>query len=655
MKIIKKTLFLLVLIFLISCTNTKNIYKKGLSEAIKKDKIEIFKRDDGNLAFFIKKDTKNYEFLAKTAQEEDSFYGISYIEKTDGLKKEGEKVEAVNSEIWEQIQVKVFDEIVPKEKNKGVIFLIYYYEIVAYRDEKNQMIFSSIENLPKEVQITEKYENEKFMDYTLSLLQEFTGDSEEDILFSTSALEREQMPYVYYDKKNNRLISLYNSYVDGENHQSVSYLIFRNFFGLVNNPVTVVGRLVFFLYNSAYVLTAQGVDIPKGEIPSIGTGEPMNMEEFLPKIKKLAGKEAKKGKIEYLIDGEEFFFDFMDSIKNAQESILIRTYIYDNDDYAVKIADLLKKKSEEVEVKILMDEFGSMSAAITNPQTPMPIDFVPPKRIDKYLEKDSNINTRTAKNPWFTTDHNKVMLFDKKTAYMGGMNIGKEYRYEWHDMMIKTEGPIVGELAEDFKEAWAHAGVVGDLAYFYRMLTRNEDYELPVKDDYIDILPIYTKTGKTEILKITLEAIKNSKKEILIENAYFSDDQVIQELIKARQRGVDVKVILPYWGNHNIMNSSNMVTANNLIQSGIKVYLYPKMNHVKASIFDGFAMIGTANYDKFSMRVNQEINFCFWDSNTVEKLRVDLFEKDLKESMLVSGEFPILWVDYLLEKVANQL
>ena len=42
------------------------------------------------------------------------------------------------------------------------------------------------------------------------------------------------------------------------------------------------------------------------------------------------------------------------------------------------------------------------------------------------------------------------------------------------------------------------------------------------------------------------------------------------------------------------------------------------MNHVKASLFDGFAMVGTANYDKFSMRVNQEINFCFWDKKTVE-------------------------------------
>ena len=247
------------------------------------------------------------------------------------------------------------------------------------------------------------------------------------------------------------------------------------------------------------------------------------------------------------------------------------------------------------------------------------------------------------------------MLFDDKYAYMGGMNIGKEYRYEWHDMMIKTEGPIVGVLREDFEEAWAHAGVLGDLSYFGKMITRDETYKFESSKRYIDILPIYTKTGKTEILDVTLQAIKDSKKEIIIESAYFSDDKILKELVKAKNRGVDVTIILPYWGNHNIMNAGNIAKANILIKSGIKVYLYPKMNHVKASLFDGFAMVGTANYDKFSMRVNQEINFCFWDENAVNKLKKELFEKDLKESMLVTGEFPILWVDFLLEKVANQL
>lgn len=652
----KKIFFLLTLIFfLLACTNTRIAHKKELAKAINKETISIYKNSEGNLSFFLEENQEKYQFQAMIPKYNKTLYDQSYIEKSSNLKKEDKKLQILPSKIWEETQVKVFDKIVPKESFKGVLFLIYYYEIVAYRDEKNQMQFSSLQALPQNVLVTDRYDSQKFIESTLLIIQDFTKDSTEDIVFSTSDLEKNQMPFVYYDKKNNRLISLYNSYTDSQNHESISMLLVKNAVGLLNNPVTVMGRLIFYLYNSAYVLTAQNIKIPEGEPPPLNIGSELNLQEFIPKVEKIAKKDVKKGKIDFLIDGESFFYDFTESIKNAEKEILIRTYIFDNDDYSLQLADLLKEKSKKIEVKVLMDEIGSMTAAITNPQTPMPIDYNPPKRIDKYLEKDSSVKARTAKNPWFTTDHNKVMIFDKNIAYMGGMNIGKEYRYEWHDMMVKTEGPIVDTLATDFFAAWAHAGIGGDLSYGIQLLKKVKDYGTTLKEDYIDILPIYTKTGRTEILKVTLEAIKRSKKEIFIENAYFGDDQVVQALIDARARGVNVKIILPYWGNHDIMNSNNMVKANKLIEAGIKVYLYPKMNHVKASIFDGFAMVGTANYDKLSMRVNQEINFCFWDKTTVEKLKKDLFEKDFKESMLLSGEFPILWVDYLLEKVAKQL
>ena len=652
----KKLCFLIImLLFFASCTNTRIAYKKELAEAIKKDTMTIYKNSDSDLSFFVEKGEKEYQFIAKIPKENENSYNVSYIEKASGLIRDGKKIKVIDSKIWEENQIKVFDKIVPKESFKGVLFLIYYYEIVAYRDETNQLRFSTFQSLPQNVEIIQKYDSQSFIENTLLLIEDFTKDNEDDVIFSTSYLNNNQMPFVYYDRKNRKLISLYNSYTDSQNHESISMLLVKNAVGLINNPVTVMGRLIFYLYNSAYVLTAQNIKIPQGDLAPLNNSQEMNLDEFIPKAEKIAKKEIKKGTIDFLIDGDAFFYDFTESIKNAKEEILIRTYIFDNDDYALQLADLLKEKSKTIPVKVLMDEIGSMTAAITNPQTPMPLGFVPPKRIDKYLKANSNVKARTAKNPWFTTDHNKVMIFDKNTAYMGGMNIGKEYRYEWHDMMLKTEGPIVDTLANNFFDAWAHASIGGDLAYGFQLLSKSKGYGTEIKKEFIDILPIYTTTGRTEILKITLEAIKNSKKEILIENAYFGDDQVVQGLIDARARGVNVKIILPYWGNHDIMNSNNMVKANKLIEAGVRVYLYPKMNHVKASIFDGFAMVGTANYDKLSMRVNQEINFCFWDKNTVEKLKSDLFEKDFKESMLLSGEFPILWVDYLLEKVAKQL
>jgi phosphatidylserine/phosphatidylglycerophosphate/cardiolipin synthase-like enzyme len=41
-------------------------------------------------------------------------------------------------------------------------------------------------------------------------------------------------------------------------------------------------------------------------------------------------------------------------------------------------------------------------------------------------------------NPWTTGDHTKTTIIDEKIAFVGGMNIGREYRYDWHDLMMEV-------------------------------------------------------------------------------------------------------------------------------------------------------------------------------------------------------------------------
>ncbi len=49
-----------------------------------------------------------------------------------------------------------------------------------------------------------------------------------------------------------------------------------------------------------------------------------------------------------------------------------------------------------------------------------------------------------------------------------------------------------------------------------------------------------------------------------------------------------------------------MVTANALLASGVRVFIYPGMTHVKAMIVDGWACLGSANFNKLSLRSNLE-------------------------------------------------
>ena len=89
-----------------------------------------------------------------------------------------------------------------------------------------------------------------------------------------------------------------------------------------------------------------------------------------------------------------------------------------------------------------------------------------------YLRQGSRVRVRVHANPWLTGDHSKAIIVDRRRAFVGGMNIGREYQYDWHDLMMEVTGPVVDVLQHDLDKSWAKAGPLGDLAYLGRSLIR---------------------------------------------------------------------------------------------------------------------------------------------------------------------------------------
>jgi cardiolipin synthase len=246
-------------------------------------------------------------------------------------------------------------------------------------------------------------------------------------------------------------------------------------------------------------------------------------------------------------------------------------------------------------------------------------------------------------------------MVDHILAFLGGMNIGREYRYEWHDMMVAVKGPIVGRLRKDFEKRWAHTGLGGDIAFFIASLKKETGTGATDGPDFIDIRPLYTRTGDAQILRAQLAAIRQAKSRIYVEQPYVSDDELIAELIKARRRGVDVRVVLPTRNDSGLMNSANLLAARAFLANGIRVYGYPGMTHVKAALYDGWAIVGSANFDKLSLRINQETNLATSDPRFVSQLQHKLFETDFAHSREWTEARPVGWNDYIAEFIADQL
>jgi cardiolipin synthase len=382
------------------------------------------------------------------------------------------------------------------------------------------------------------------------------------------------------------------------------------------------------------------------EIPGTEDFEQLLDREGMPR--------RESGTLEWLVDGPGFFDELDRQLAAAKQSVDIQLFIYDNDDIAVRYADILKRRAETVPVRLLFDDLGSSFAHTAAPETPGPPGFEPPADIARFLKENSRIQVRRTLNPWLVCDHTKLLVFDRHTAILGGMNMGREYYSEWHDLMVKVEGPVVGSLSREFSRAWRKSGPWGDLA----LLQKPAFFRRPAPVDGgvpLRLLRTDAARGQTQILDATMLAIRAARQRVWIENPYFAHDDIAQALEAAARRGVDVRVVLPARGDSTIMDAGNLGTARGLIEAGGKVYRYPKMTHMKVMICDGWGCVGSANLDTLSMRINRELNLSFSDPAVIRDLEQQVFLPDFRASARIRLEETASAVAPLAEAIADQL
>jgi cardiolipin synthase len=587
-------------------------------------------------------------------------------ERWDDLPDNAEAVTILQSDDWQEFRDSLFAAVLPHNAKAGSVLDFGIDDYFLYFDDDDQFQATVIQEKPGDYRITERVAVAQFMQLGWPLFETFMqerGISANRVAFNTGDTGDYSLPFVYVNRELHIVVFVRQParrshvqpgsstlpYVQTAGHVAQSHLG-----GIVFRPVSSVYRL-FFVASDAVAETITPdwlIGLDGTPVPPVVDKPGMDLKTWEASLDLLTGRSASKGTIEYLIDGEDFFTRFIDVTTAATSSISLRTYIFDNDDYAEKIGLLLKRRSNDgVDVKVLLDGLGTIISTVEK-QATLPEDYEEPASVRVFLEQDSKIEVRQATNPWMTGDHVKTMILDKKIAFTGGMNIAREYRYDWHDMMMELHGPVVDVLQEEFDNAWAHAGFFGDFAYFLQKLRRKprnaDDVGYPVR-------VLFTRIDDHEIFDAQRMAIRNAQRYIFVENAYFTDDAMLYELARARHRGVDVRVIMPLVTDRGPITRNNALAANAMLEHGIRVFVYPGMSHVKAAVFDGWACLGTANWDKLSFSVNKELNIATSHPDAVERLNEQLFMKDFEQSVEITEPFPERWSDYLIEVLGDYI
>jgi cardiolipin synthase len=583
-------------------------------------------------------------------------------ENREGVDADGAAVVVRGPGAWRALLNSSLQVLAPRTDGYGAcVDILHRKELFVYRGENGVLVSVPMAFKPAEIEVAGSY---RFSGLLAVMLQELRKDDAAGgrFLFETADDSEYGYPFVYADTRAGQILFLRReswSYSHAGTLpwftplEVVTQTVIDHIQAFFNQPVSSMTRLFTMVSSSTFDLLRPTplALIERGPIPPAGNAAGMDLGEWERELDEITDTASSSGRLVFLIDGVEFFPRLIDVVSSATASVYLRVYIFDNDDYATGIADLLKRRSAQIDVRVLVDGLGTLGAKLGHSAS-LPPGYEPASSITRYLERDSGVRVREVANVWLSGDHTKTLVVDDRIAFLGGMNIGREYRYDWHDMMVEIEGPVVSAISEEFLRAWGAAGLLGDLQ---KLFFHGRVAPVPAGPADYPLRLLYTRPGDSQILRAQIAAMREARRYIYLQNPYITSDAILYELVKARRRGVDVRVIMPYRGDSGVINRSNVLAANAMLRNGIRVYIYPGMSHLKAAVYDGWACLGSANMDKLSLRTNREMNLATSHAPAVDALLERVFRADLDKSVELTGPLPHNWSDYLAELLADHL
>ncbi|MBT2636811.1 cardiolipin synthase [Bacillus sp. ISL-39] len=336
---------------------------------------------------------------------------------------------------------------------------------------------------------------------------------------------------------------------------------------------------------------------------------------------------VRRGETEFFGNGTYYFDKLFHDISEAESTIHLSFYRFKYDSFGMKLLELLEKKAKEgVKVRLLLDLVGSIHfpRKAVNDLKRIGIEFA-------YSHKPSFPLFFTTLN---RRNHHKIIVLDGQIGYLGGFNVGDNYAEKdseigfWRDYMVRINGSGTEDLQKEFLEDWVKAG----------MECNESDSLYPQKEEGDSYFRMISSCGGFLDEKL-LPLIHSADKSIILGSPYFvPTPEVKTALVNAKERGVEIKIVLPEKSDHLLVKERAFEEFSDLIPKGIKLYLYKKgFYHAKIMLLDdNAAYVGTSNFDVRSFRTNDEMILFTRDKKMLEKIADNLqadFENSEKQEL----------------------
>ncbi|MBO6543957.1 MAG: cardiolipin synthase [Alphaproteobacteria bacterium] len=320
--------------------------------------------------------------------------------------------------------------------------------------------------------------------------------------------------------------------------------------------------------------------------------------------------------IRLLRDGDEAYPAMLEAIGNAKNTIALSTYIFNNDTAGKRFLAALKQAHERgVKVRVLIDGVGAWYSFPSMIRRLRQADIPHARFLHSFLPwQMPYLNLR---------NHQKILVIDGQKGFTGSMNIAEgnliaeRPRHPIHDYHFAVDGPVVSHLMAAFAHEWRFS--TGEILTSERWMPQLQSRgQIAARG-----LPAGPDMSRNTIRWTILAALTEAREQVRIVTPYFLPDaELITALSLAAMRGVSVDIVLPGKNNLAYMTWATRALLDELIQAGCRIWKSTgPFDHAKLMTVDrSWSLVGSANWDPRSLRLNFEFNLECYSVNLAAEL-----------------------------------
>ena len=342
-----------------------------------------------------------------------------------------------------------------------------------------------------------------------------------------------------------------------------------------------------------------------------------------------------------LINGDEAYPEMLNAINNAQQSVVLSSYIFEHDEAGRQfVSALVAANQRGVSVRVLIDGLGvGYGLSLVRADRVLRKQGV---KTARFLSALSSSGTRFIN----LRNHRKILSVDGKVAFVGGMNIRQGNLIKTlakrsgnqltQDVHFKVHGPVINQINAVFSADWEFAtDEVLNLPNWSDEFF-NQENELNTEASITTRVLVDGPDDNYQKLPLTmLGAINAAKDRVCIVSPYFLPGSLIMNALHmAVLRGVRVDVCVPARNNLPFVGWAMRANRRSLLEKGVHLYeSAAPFDHSKLFLVDDYwSLIGSSNWDSRSLELNFEINLECYGSGLNRSIS-DIIDKKLLTSV----------------------